>query len=154
MADYVRDEMIPRVWTRLRDMDPTRWEGPARTGLQALDELRTVESEVTVLHGDLYRENVLFALARGPVFVDPLPMLGPAAFDWAFWIVYYDGGFGIDERMAAAMEISEVPAIDIRRWCSALFLDGLLYYLETADPRVAHFGAAAVAFALQEGSNA
>lgn len=154
LADYLRDEMTPRVGARLRTMDLTGWEGPARNGLKSLGELWTSQSVVTVLHGDLYRENVLFSAAKGPVFVDPLPMLGPAAFDWAFWVVYYEVGSGVDERLALALEISGLPEMDIRRWCAVLFLDGLLYYLETSDPRASHFGAAAVAFALHDGSDA
>lgn len=148
LSDYIRDEVTPRVWTRLRDLDLARWGEVARVGLCALGEPWRRDSQVTVLHGDLYRENVLFSAARGPVFVDPLPMLGPAAFDWAFWVVYYEVGCGVDDRMSLALQVSGLPERDLRRWCSVLFLDGLLYYLETTDPRASLFGDIAEAFAL------
>ncbi|WP_405060317.1 aminoglycoside phosphotransferase family protein [Kribbella sp. NBC_01505] len=154
LADYLREELTPRVLARLRGRDLGRWRPVARTGLRALaDVLRESRGDgghQTMLHGDLYRENVLFSEAQRPVFVDPLPMVGSAAFDWAFWTVYYEVGHRLEDRMALAVQISGLPDLDIRRWCAALLLDGLLYYRETDDPRTSRFGDTAVAFALDE----
>ena len=88
-----------------------------------------------MLHADLYRENVPFDDAGLPRLIDPLPMLGDAAFDWAFWTVYYDLGEGTAERLATAARISRIPVTELIPWCRLLALDGLLYYLESGDER-------------------
>lgn len=146
LVDYLRDEIAPRVRWRQERIDHSRWADVAHTGLVALDHLLDMEASWTLLHADLYRENILFSNEGHPLFIDPLPMVGDAAFDWAFWVVYYTVSHDIDHRMSIAARISDVSARDIRRWSELLFLDGLLYYLETDDPRVSLMGASAVAF--------
>jgi streptomycin 6-kinase len=150
LADYLQDEVAPRVWKRLRDQDLGQWRPVAQAGLQALREANGGHpdgiGEQTLLHGDLYRENVLFSDAQQPVFLDPLPMLGSAAFDWAFWVVYYEVERGFEDRLALAQTVSGLPVQDIRRWCTVLFLDGLLYYLERHDSRTSLLGNTATAF--------
>ncbi|MFC9693296.1 aminoglycoside phosphotransferase family protein [Kribbella sp. NPDC056951] len=152
LADHLREELTPRVWSRLRVQDLGRWDPVARVGLRALGdalgEPLSRDGRQTLLHGDLYRENVLFSNAQGPIFVDPLPMVGSAAFDWAFWVVYYEVERGFQDRMTLAVRTSNLSEREIRRWCAALLLDGLLYYLETEDPRTTLFGDTAVRFAL------
>lgn len=150
LADYLQGEVAPRVWKRLRDQDLGQWRPVAQAGLHALRETAGGHPEgagkQTLLHGDLYRENVLFADVQQPVFLDPLPMLGPEAFDWAFWVVYYEVERGLEDRLALAQRIPGLSVQDIRRWCTVLFLDGLLYYLETHDPRASLLGDTAAAF--------
>src|SRR6185312_12010153 len=90
----------------------------------------------TVLHADLYRENVLFAEDGRPILLDPLPMEGDAVFDWAFWCVYYTLGQHTDERLSQAQHASGISLAQMLPWCLLLGLDGLLYYEETDDPRV------------------
>ncbi|WP_202867882.1 aminoglycoside phosphotransferase family protein [Kribbella pittospori] len=149
LSDYIRHELTPRIRRRLHTVQLAQWMPVAHAGLRALDDILRVPGRETVLHGDLYRENVLFADRRSPVFVDPLPMLGPAAFDWAFWVVYYEAGSGIEQRLELAVQVSGLSERDIHRWCSLLFLDGLLYYLEISDPRAVQFGKTAAAFAVR-----
>lgn len=153
LSNYIRHELAPRIRRRLRTAHLAQWMPVARTGLRALDDILRVAGRETVLHGDLYRENVLFADSRSPVFVDPLPMLGPAAFDWAFWVVYYEAGSGIEERLKLAVQVSGLSEQDIDRWCSVLFLDGLLYYLEISDPRAVRFGNTAATLAVRSEAN-
>ncbi|QNE19427.1 phosphotransferase [Kribbella qitaiheensis] len=150
LADYLQGEVAPRVWKRLRDQDLGQWRPVAQAGLHALREAAGAHpdgtGQQTLLHGDLYRENVLFSDCQQPVFLDPLPMLGSEAFDWAFWVVYYEVECGFEDRLALAQTVSGLPVQGIRRWCTVLFLDGLLYYLETHDPRTSLLGNMATAF--------
>jgi len=88
-----------------------------------------------LLHGDLYQENVPFSQPGDPVFIDPLPMIGSPAFDWAFWTVYYDLARDPLPRLRLAAATSSVPVEVMLAWCLTLCLDGLLYYREVDDPR-------------------
>ncbi|MGW4285439.1 phosphotransferase [Streptomyces sp. NPDC004673] len=135
LAAYLHQEVRPRVRRRLEAVDLGPWHDLVDTVLPDLLALDGDDGRTTVLHADLYRENVLFDWLGHPRLIDPLPMVGDAAFDWAFWTVYYDLGHGTDARLAAAARISRIPVPVLAPWCRALAVDGLLYYLETADPR-------------------
>jgi streptomycin 6-kinase len=89
----------------------------------------------TVLHADLYQENVAFTHHGRPVLLDPLPMEGDALFDWAFWTLYYRLGQGTQERLRQAACRSGSRRSRIIPWCLLIGLDGLLYYEETRDQR-------------------
>ncbi|MYR55981.1 phosphotransferase [Streptomyces sp. SID625] len=135
LAAYLHQEVRPRIWRRLESVDLGPWHDLANAILPELMALEEDDGRATVLHTDLYRENVLFDWLGHPRFIDPLPMVGDAAFDWAFWTVYYDLGHGTDARLATAARITRIPVPVLAPWCRALAVDGLLYYLETADPR-------------------
>ncbi|MDQ0750189.1 streptomycin 6-kinase [Streptomyces africanus] len=135
LATYLHQEVRPRIWRRLESVDLGSWHDLANAILPELMTLEEDDGRATVLHADLYRENVLFDWLGHPRFIDPLPMVGDAAFDWAFWTVYYDLGHGTDARLATAARITRIPVPVLAPWCRALAVDGLLYYLETADPR-------------------
>lgn len=91
-----------------------------------------------MLHTDLYRENVLFDWRGHPRLIDPLPVLGDPAFDWAFWTVYYELGRGTTARLAIASRTSRVPVPVLAPWCRLLAVHGLLFYVESGDPRATH----------------
>ncbi|MFH0243145.1 phosphotransferase [Streptomyces sp. HK10] len=135
LDSHLNQEVRPRVRRRLETTDPGPWQDLVDMVLPELMTLGEDDSRTTVLHADLYRENVLFDRLGHPRLIDPLPMVGDAAFDWAFWTVYYDLGRGTDARLATAARISRIPVPVLAPWCRTLALDGLLYYLETADPR-------------------
>ncbi|MFD8303224.1 aminoglycoside phosphotransferase family protein [Streptomyces sp. NPDC059690] len=135
LAIYLNQEIRPRVRRRLATVDLGSWHELVDAVLPELLALEEDNGRATVLHADLYRENVLFDWVGHPRFIDPLPMVGDAAFDWAFWTVYYDLGHGTDARLATASRIARIPVPVLAPWCRALAVDGLLYYLETADPR-------------------
>jgi streptomycin 6-kinase len=131
LDEYIAAAILPRIDLRLR-----------RTGadipeicLEALTRLDSDSGRDALLHGDLYRENVLFDVDARPVFIDPLPMFGEPAFDWAFWIVYYDLLRDPLPRLRMASAIGNIPPADLLPWCLTLCVDGLLYYGETGDPR-------------------
>jgi streptomycin 6-kinase len=135
LATYLHHDVRPRVRRRLKAVDVGPWRDLVDMLLPELMALEEDNGRTTVLHADLYRENVLFDWLGHPRLIDPLPMVGDAAFDWAFWTVYYDLGHGTDARLAVAVRISRIPVPVLAPWCRALALDGLLYYLETGDPR-------------------
>ncbi|WP_430379124.1 aminoglycoside phosphotransferase family protein [Streptomyces sp. B1-3] len=135
LTDHLGTEMLPRIRRRMETLDLDAWHLLVDTALPALAGLQEDPGRTTVLHADLYRENVPFDWLGHPRLLDPLPMLGDAAFDWAFWTVYYNLGHGTDGRLAAAARISRIPIPVLAPWCRALALDGLLYYLEAGDPR-------------------
>ena len=135
LANYLGQEVLPRIGRRARGIDLGEWRRLVDDAFVALPGLREHQRRTTVLHADLYRENVPFDDAGLPRLIDPLPMLGDAAFDWAFWTVYYDLGEGTADRLAAVAGISQIPVTELMPWCRLLALDGLLYYLESADER-------------------
>jgi streptomycin 6-kinase len=135
LADHLSTEMLPRIRRRMETLDLGARHLLLDAAPPALAGLQEDGDRTTVLHADLYRENVPFDRLGHPRLLDPLPMLGDAAFDWAFWTVYYDLGHGTDGRLATAARISRIPVPVLAPWCRALALDGLLYYLEARDPR-------------------
>jgi streptomycin 6-kinase len=92
-------------------------------------------SRPVLLHTDLYQENVPFTADGRPVFLDPLPMLGDPAFDWAFFVVYFDLGRDPLTRLHAASQASGIEIHTLVSWCLPLCLDGLLYYHDVKDDR-------------------
>jgi streptomycin 6-kinase len=131
LDEYLSTVVRTRIGRRLHDVGgdipPGRIEG-----LRVLDS--PVQSD-TLLHADLYQENVPFDVNGRPVFVDPLPMVGDPVFDWAFWVVYYDLLRDPVPRLRLASAIGGIPEAELASWCLCLCLDGLLFYRETGDPR-------------------
>jgi streptomycin 6-kinase len=135
LADHLHQVVLPRIQQRARALDLGTWRPLVGEARSALADLQESSGSTTVLHADLYRENVPFDLLGHPRLIDPLPMVGDPAFDWAFWTVYYDLGRGTGRRFSAASRVSRIPGPVLARWCRALALDGLLYYLESGDAR-------------------
>lgn len=131
---YLDGEVRPRVQRRLAAFGGKVPWSCVEAGTSALTQL-TVRPAQALLHADLYRENVLFEAGQ-PVFIDPLPMVGDPAFDWAFWTVYYDLASDPIPRFDLAIQLSGLPPRAIGAWALSLCLDGLLYYVETSDSRV------------------
>ncbi|MEU6815843.1 aminoglycoside phosphotransferase family protein [Streptomyces sp. NPDC046860] len=134
LDDFLHEVVLPRVHRRMRVLDLGSHGGIARQVCHELAGLREVPIRTTVLHADLYTENVIFDVDQRPHLIDPHPVEGDAVFDWAFWSVYYDLEQGMADRLATAARISRIPVPEITPWCRALALDGLLYYTEIGDP--------------------
>lgn len=132
LADHIRNDIEPRIRERGRTSRYGRHIAqitPYLVGLSG-DAARR-----TVLHTDLYRENVAFTRQGRPMLLDPLPMQGDALFDWAFWTLYYRLGNGTHDRLREAARRSGVARTSILPWCLLIGLHGLLYYEDTRDPR-------------------
>lgn len=133
LTDYYRDTVIPRI--ERRAANHARLVGPThvRRAVALSRDLCAVTEQVTMLHSDLYAENVLFDHARRAVFIDPHAKIGSPAFDWAFWCVYYQPTAGFAERVALCRE--HLPAMfdEVLAWSVPLAVDGALYYLEAGD---------------------
>jgi streptomycin 6-kinase len=132
LADHLADELLPRM--RERQFTSLYGSRIAQTATY-LDGLAEDPVRRTVLHADLYRENVAFTRHGRPVLLDPLPMQGDALFDWAFWTIYYRLGHATEERLREASRRSGAPRASLLPWCLLIGLDGLLYYEDTGDPR-------------------
>lgn len=137
LTDHLAREIRPRIGRRLRELDLGSRRPLVRAGLPAVTDLEEGSRRATVLHADLYRENVLFDRLGHPRLIDPLPMVGDPAFDWAFWTVYYDLGRGTTRRLGIGSRVSRIPVPVLVRWCRLLAVDGLLFYMESSDPRAA-----------------
>jgi streptomycin 6-kinase len=131
LEDYLAGTVLPRIGRRLRTVG-VDLRDHYQAALAHLD--RGVRSPV-LLHADLYRENIVFDHSGRPVFIDPLPMLGDPAFDWAFWTVYYDLARDPLVRLELAARVSGISADVLASWCLLLCVDGLCYYREVDDPR-------------------
>jgi streptomycin 6-kinase len=134
LADFRQEVVVPRIRQRLHSLDLGPWKTLVEEACEGLPALREDSTRTTVLHADLYRENVIFDRGGHPRLIDPHPLVGDAAFDWAFWTVYYDLEQEVADRLATAARISRVPVPEIAPWCRALALDGFLYYWEIDDP--------------------
>ena len=99
------------------------------------DELSADRDGSSLLHGDLYAENVLFDTSGIPVFIDPLAMTGDRAFDWAFWSVYYLPRDGFERRLALCRTHAPCAIERVLQWAVTLVVDGALFYIETDDDR-------------------
>lgn len=132
LSDHLQGELLPRV--RRRGSRSSYGYLAARVARHT-DGLAEDPGRRTVLHADLYRENVAFTRQGRPVLLDPLPMDGDALFDWAFWTAYYRLGHGTQERLRQAASRSGNRRSRILPWCLLIGFDGLLYYEETGDRR-------------------
>lgn len=131
LNDYLGGTVLPRIDRRTRTVGtdlPDRY-------LLATGHLDSGSRSSVLLHADLYQENIAFDRQSGPIFLDPLPMLGDPAFDWAFWIIYYDLGRDPVSRLAVASRVGGIPVRNLAPWCVTLCIDGLCYYRETGDVR-------------------
>ncbi|MFF4114805.1 aminoglycoside phosphotransferase family protein [Streptomyces sp. NPDC001714] len=131
---FVQEVMLPRIRQRARSLDLGTRSALVEEVCAGLPSLREDPTRTTVLHADLYPENVIFDGAGHPRLIDPHPLIGDAAFDWAFWTVYYDLEAEVTERLTTAARMSRIPIPHITPWCRALAVDGLLYYAEIGDP--------------------
>jgi streptomycin 6-kinase len=133
LEQYLVTDVEPRVRRRMRQLGAGIPRHCVEAGLDALEQRQMPGTEV-LLHADLYRENVPVG-SCGPVFLDPLPMVGAAAFDWAFFVVYFALADDPVSRLRAATAASAIPVSVLLPWCLTLCLDGLLYYREAGDDR-------------------
>ncbi|MGH3734667.1 MAG: aminoglycoside phosphotransferase family protein [Micromonosporaceae bacterium] len=134
LLDHHRAEVRPRVRERLTRLPHCLDKAMLRTALAFDAEQLMAGMEPVMLHADLYAENITFDEQGQPVFIDPHPMLGPAAYDWAFWCVYYTAE-QFNRRLDLCHESAAVPFDEALRHIAVLALDGYLYYLDTDDPR-------------------
>ena len=137
LTDYRDNEIIPRIRRRIIALGGLVPTDCMEVGLDACDALPAKAPNVVVLHADLYRENVLWDAHGQPVLIDPLPMIGDAGFDWAFWTVYYDLADGQRGRLRLTENVARADLSTALIWAQVLSLDGLLFYLETQDSRAA-----------------
>ncbi|MFJ6216725.1 phosphotransferase [Streptomyces sp. NPDC092296] len=133
---YLAEEVLPRIRRRTERRTGTRFADHAADVLPLLGRLPEGPAPRTVLHADLYRENIAFDVTGKPVLLDPLPMRGDTLFDWAFWCVYYRLGRGAAARLRLAGRHSGTAPTLLLPWCLMLALDGLLYYEESGDRRL------------------
>ncbi|WP_053648611.1 aminoglycoside phosphotransferase family protein [Streptomyces sp. XY431] len=136
LHDFLECELVPRVHRRLAEQRPHLEVDWARLGEHLVTGLHPDAARASVLHADVYRENVLFDDRRNPVLADPLPMVGDEVFDWAFWTVYYNLGTDTRDRFEIAVTTAGLDPRRLRHWSLALCVDGLLYYREMGDHRV------------------
>ncbi|TQE27164.1 phosphotransferase [Streptomyces ipomoeae] len=134
LAYFRQEVVVPRIRQRMQRLDLGTWQTLVEEACEGLPALREDPARTTVLHADLYRENVIFDGGGRPRLIDPHPLVGDAVFDWAFWTIYYDLEREVADRLATAARTSRIPVPEITPWCKALAVDGFLYYWEIDDP--------------------
>jgi streptomycin 6-kinase len=83
----------------------------------------------TLLHGDLYAENVAFDAIGEPRFLDPRGMTGPTEYDWAFWCVFYvNEGFTRRLSIVDGSRLADTGAV--LRWSAVLAASRIRYQLD------------------------
>jgi streptomycin 6-kinase len=137
LSDYYSHVVIPRISRRAN-----RWSdvvGPTcvARAMQVSEALCQDGHQRFMLHADLYAENVLFDGQGEPVLIDPNAKIGSAAFDWAFWCVYYVPTGGFADRVRLCRQHAPDKVDEVVAWALTLAVDGALYYLDTGDPTAA-----------------
>jgi streptomycin 6-kinase len=133
LVDYYRHTVLPRIQERAKRHGSIVGDHFVRQAVKTGVELCAVRHRPLMLHADLYAENVLFDANGGVVFIDPHPKIGSAAFDWAFWCVYYRQDRQFDTRVKLCRQ--HVPELtdEVLAWSLTLAVDGALYFLDTED---------------------
>jgi streptomycin 6-kinase len=133
LEHYLHDTVRSRVRQRLYRFG-SQLASPCDCRTVFLEPVPTPGRPV-LLHTDLYQENVPFTADGRPVFLDPLPMLGDQAFDWAFFVIYFDLARDPVARLHMASQASGIEVHALVSWCLPLCLDGLLHYHDVRDDR-------------------
>ncbi|WP_026208601.1 aminoglycoside phosphotransferase family protein [Catelliglobosispora koreensis] len=135
LARDLRERMLPLVSQsqRLADvLGESLVDAVVGRGRRAAVEI----SNTVMLHGDLYADNVLFSGSGHPTFIDPRGLIGPVAYDWAFWCIFYqDEGFGRRLSIVERLQASELAATKL--WAAVIATDSLRHHLNTSDGQVA-----------------
>lgn len=134
LSDYYLGSVIPRLARRAERWGAAVGSMRVTRTLELCRNLCAISTGPVMLHADLYAENVLFNEQGDPVFIDPHPKIGSAAFDWAFWCVYYVPSEGFEERAELCGQRTPCDMSEILAWAVTLAVDGALYYLDTNDP--------------------
>lgn len=135
LTDYYRSEVLGRIKRRARSLNHPIASSAMDAVMTLCSKFSADEGGWSLLHSDLYAENVLFDEAGAPVFIDPLAHIGDMAFDWAFWSVYYTSLEGFERRLGLCGAYAPCPIIRISQWAATLAADGALFYIETGDER-------------------
>ncbi|GAA4942966.1 hypothetical protein GCM10023238_06080 [Streptomyces heliomycini] len=120
---------------RLESVDASPWQEHVDAAVPALVALEEDSTRSTVLHADLYRENVLFELLGHPRLIDPLPMEGDAASTGPSGPCTTTSDTA---RTLAWPQPPGSPASPCPSWrhgAGPWPWIGLLFYLDTGDPR-------------------
>lgn len=133
LTDYYRYTVVPRMDRRAQTLAAQVGDDRVWSALRIATRLSERVGPSVMLHSDLYAENVLFDPHQRPVFIDPHPVVGSPAFDWAFWCVYYEPTGGFAERVRLCRGNAEADMTEILEWVVTLAVDGALYYLDTND---------------------
>lgn len=136
LTNYYLHEVVPRISSRAVRWNDVVGADRVTRALELCRDLATAKRTPVMLHADLYAENVLFDEHGEPVFIDPHPKIGSAAFDWAFWCVYYvpSPSAGFAERVELCRQHTSCDMDEVLAWVVTLAVDGALYYLDTEDP--------------------
>lgn len=138
LSDYYRGSVLPRIEQRARSFGDGLDCHAIRRAIEVGRELTSSSAPRAMLHADLYAENVLFDRQAQPVFIDPHSKVGSAAFDWAFWCVYYIPTEGFTARTEVCRRFVPDLYDEVLEWSLTLAVDGGLYYLDTEDDRIGY----------------
>ncbi|MGL6278382.1 MAG: aminoglycoside phosphotransferase family protein [Gaiella sp.] len=87
----------------------------AARAAEALGALQRPGAASVLLHGDFDERNLLRSRGRGLVAIDPLPCVGDAAYDAAYW-AHANGRPGRRERQSAIAAALALPLERLRQW--------------------------------------
>lgn len=147
MGSFTLDEVLDLA-DRLHVADPSSYDFPpvdanvarrvtwaedrfAEAGLEAaqadlvvaqkvLADLLFTDGPQVLLHGDLQPKNLIVS-DDGLAVVDPLPAVGPAVFDVAFWVVKCTDGHSLTSCQADVLALRpQLDPVALERWCWAL----------------------------------
>lgn len=102
------------------------------TVIRRADHAIGTPAKQVMLHGDLYADNVVFSESGHPTFIDPRGLVGPAAYDWAFWCVFYlDDGF--ERRLTIVDRLQAAERAVVVQWIAVIAADSLRHNLDVGD---------------------
>lgn len=137
LIDYYSRVVVPRISRRAARWGEIIEPAHVARAVEISQDLCTDTRPRSMLHADLHAENVLFDERGEPVIIDPHAKIGSAAFDWAFWCVYYEPNAGFADRVHLCRQHAPGSADEALAWAVTLAVDGALYYLDTNDQTAA-----------------
>ncbi len=93
-----------------------------RARAEAHELLTSVNGDPVLLHGDLEPRNILRCAHRGIAAIDPIPCVGDAAYDAAYWAVEGTPD-GLADRIASLGRCASLDPERILRWSTVIALE-------------------------------
>ena len=131
LFEHATTALLPGLTRSLERVDLGVLRRPVAHALEAADALLIAPDGPTILHGNLYRDHVLFRPNGEPCFIDPTALIGDPAYDWASWLVLYDRENGHQERLDAIFKGQRLGAGEILHWATIIAADELAFRIET-----------------------
>jgi streptomycin 6-kinase len=92
-----------------------------RARAEAREFLHSFSDDAVLVHGDLEPRNILRCARRGIVAIDPIPCIGDASYDAAYWAIE-GAADGVEDRINTLAKGASLEHERIQRWSAVIAL--------------------------------